>query len=75
MLADNQGSKDETEAEMAYFLQRVKRLLISKTGEGVEKLHSAMYPSPPFLHDKLVILIESYNIYIYFYPAITRLEI
>ena len=46
MLAGNQGSKDETEAEMVYFLQRVKRMLISKTGEGVGKAALiAMYPS------------------------------
>ena len=46
MLAGNQGSKDETETEMAYFLQRVKRLLVSKTGEGVGKAALiAMYPS------------------------------
>ena len=39
-------AKPETEAEMAYFLQRVKRLLISKTGEGVRKAALiAMYPS------------------------------
>lgn len=37
MLAGNKGSKDEIEAEVAYFLQRLKRMLIPKIGEGIGK--------------------------------------
>lgn len=74
MLAGIKEAKMRQKQRWAYF-SKEQRLLISKTGEGVRKASTHSYVSLHLSAWQVALLLKAIIYDIYFYPAITRLEI